>query len=155
MAVCIHTPLPEVVELMRLTSADVNTGNRGVSQITSCSTPERQTRPQTSTSSSSGVVVPDIQVPSDSPWLVDWCANAANNRDTSLVLRLEALHFLSSFVKSYVFLARYTATNNLYCYIPRLSHNKTSTVIGWFLVTCSWSNTNVSRPGYNSAVVVL
>ena len=24
-----------------------------------------------------------------------------------------------------------------------------STVIGWFLVTCPWSNSNVSRPGYN------
>ena len=28
-----------------------------------------------------------------------------------------------------------------------------STVIGWFLVTCPWSNSNVSRPGYNCAVV--
>ena len=28
-----------------------------------------------------------------------------------------------------------------------------STVIGWFLVTCTWSNSNVSRPGYNCAVV--
>ena len=28
-----------------------------------------------------------------------------------------------------------------------------STVIGWFLVTCPWSNSNVSRPGYNRAVV--
>ena len=30
--------------------------------------------------------------------------------------------------------------------IPRLSLNKASSVIGWFLVTCPWSNTNVSRP---------
>ena len=41
----------------------------------------------------------------------------------------------------------------IFCYIPRLSLNKTSTVIGWFLVTCPWSNANVSRPGYNSSVV--
>ena len=42
-----------------------------------------------------------------------------------------------------------------YCYITRLLLNKMSTVIGWFLVTCLWSNSNVSRPGYNCAVVVL
>ena len=41
----------------------------------------------------------------------------------------------------------------VYCYIARLSLNKMSTVIGWFLVTCPWSNSNVSRPGYNCAVV--
>ena len=40
--------------------------------------------------------------------------------------------------------------SNQYCYIPRLSLNKASTVIGWFLVTCPWSNSNVSRPGYNA-----
>jgi len=43
--------------------------------------------------------------------------------------------------------------NNANCYIPRLSLNKTGTVFVWFLVTCPWSNSNVSRPGYNSAVV--
>ena len=42
-----------------------------------------------------------------------------------------------------------------YCYIARLSLNKMSTVISWFLVTCPWSNSNVSRPGYNCAVVAL
>ena len=26
-------------------------------------------------------------------------------------------------------------------------------MIGWFLVTCPWSNSNVSRPGYNCAVL--
>ena len=41
----------------------------------------------------------------------------------------------------------------VYCYIARLSRNKMSTVIGWFFVTCLWSNSNVSRPGYNCAVV--
>ena len=41
-----------------------------------------------------------------------------------------------------------------YCYTPRLSVRKTSIVIGWFLVTCPWSNSNVSRSGYNWAVVV-
>ena len=30
-----------------------------------------------------------------------------------------------------------------HCYIPRLSLSKTSIVIGWFLVTCPWSNSNV------------
>ena len=40
-----------------------------------------------------------------------------------------------------------------YFYIARLSLNKMSTVLGWFLVTCLWSNSNVSRPGYNCAVV--
>ena len=39
------------------------------------------------------------------------------------------------------------------CYIARLSLNKMSTVIGWFLVTCPWSNSNVSRSGYNCTVV--
>ena len=34
-----------------------------------------------------------------------------------------------------------------------LSINKTSTVIGWFLVTCPWSNLNVSWLGKNCAVV--
>ena len=42
---------------------------------------------------------------------------------------------------------------SVYCYIARLSLDKMSSVIGWFLVTCSWSNSNVSRSGYNSAVV--
>ena len=41
----------------------------------------------------------------------------------------------------------------LHCYIPRISLNKMITVIGWFLVICPWSNSNVSRPGYNCAVV--
>ena len=34
-------------------------------------------------------------------------------------------------------------SNKCSYYIPRLSVNKTSTVIGWFLVTCPWSNSNV------------
>ena len=42
---------------------------------------------------------------------------------------------------------------SVYCYIPRLSLSKTSVVFGWFLVTCPWSNLNVSRLGYNWAVV--
>ena len=41
----------------------------------------------------------------------------------------------------------------VYCYIARLSLHKMSTVSGWFLVTRSWSNSNVSRPGYNCAAV--
>ena len=43
--------------------------------------------------------------------------------------------------------------NKTHCYIPRLSLSKPRIVIGWFLVTCPWSNSNVSRPGYNCAVV--
>ena len=39
-------------------------------------------------------------------------------------------------------------------YIPRLSLSKTSIVIAWFLVTCPWSNSNVSRSGYNWAAAV-
>ena len=39
------------------------------------------------------------------------------------------------------------------CYIARLSLNKMSTVIGWFLVTYPWPNSNVSWLGYNYAVV--
>ena len=46
-------------------------------------------------------------------------------------------------------------SNNSYCYIARLSLNKMSTVIDWFLVMCLWENSNVSRPGYNCAVVAL
>ena len=47
----------------------------------------------------------------------------------------------------------YLNDNNNDCYIARLSLNKMSSVIGWFLATCPWSNSNVSRPGYNCAVV--
>ena len=35
----------------------------------------------------------------------------------------------------------------VHCYLARLSLNKMSTVIGWFLVKCPWSNSNVSRSG--------
>jgi len=43
-------------------------------------------------------------------------------------------------VKPVTLNSRKAATdNNNYCYIPRLSLNKTSTVIGWFLFTCLWS----------------
>jgi len=38
--------------------------------------------------------------------------------------------------------------HNNYCYTPRFSLNKTRIVIGWFLVTCPWSNSNVSWLGY-------
>ena len=43
-------------------------------------------------------------------------------------------------------------TLSVYCYIARLSFNNISTVLGWFLVTYPWSNSNVSRPGFNYAV---
>ena len=35
----------------------------------------------------------------------------------------------------------------VYCYIARLSLNKMSTVIGWFLVTCPWTNSNGDPTG--------
>ena len=38
-------------------------------------------------------------------------------------------------------------------FLAKLSLNKMSTVIDWFLVTYLWSNSNVSRPGYNCVVV--
>ena len=38
-------------------------------------------------------------------------------------------------------------------YIPSLSLNLTGTIIGWFLVTRPWLNSNVSRAWYNSAIV--
>ena len=57
----------------------------------------------------------------------------------------QALLFLSM-----LFRAVNNDKSNQYCYIPRLSLNKTRPVIGWFLVTCPWSNSNVSRPGYNA-----
>ena len=41
-----------------------------------------------------------------------------------------------------------------HCYIARLSLNKMSPVIGWFLITYPWSNSNVSRPGNNYCAVV-
>ena len=65
----------------------------------------------------------------------------------SLVGFFDALQLMNIIVRTHL------PWNNLYCYIPRLSLNKMSTVIGWFLVTCPWSNSNVSRPGYNSVVV--
>ena len=38
--------------------------------------------------------------------------------------------------------------NNWYCYIPRLSLNKTGTAIGWFLLTWPWLKSTVSRSWY-------
>ena len=42
------------------------------------------------------------------------------------------------------FLSVLVKTTTWNCYIPNLSLNKTSTVIGWFLVTCPWSNSNLT-----------
>ena len=88
---------------MRPSSAAVYTPNKGVSQISHSDPSERHTQLQTS---ATRAAVSDFQVPTGSPWLVDWCAHAVNKLETSLVLRLEALQFLTSFVKSYIFLAR-------------------------------------------------
>ena len=40
-----------------------------------------------------------------------------------------------------------------FCYNYTQTFTQQNSVIGWFLVTCPWSNSNVSRPGYNCAVV--
>lgn len=111
MVVCVHTPLAEVTEIMGPSTAEVSTGNKGATHAASSNTPEKHCRLHTSTGSRSEMVVADLQVPSDSPWVLDWCVHAVNRRDTSLVVRLEALLFLGSFVKSYVFLARYAIIN--------------------------------------------
>lgn len=99
MVVCVHTPLQEVAEIMRPTSADVNnTGNRSMAQTNSS---------LSDCNSSCATMSPELQVPSESPWLIQWCVHAINRRENSLVVRLEALQVLGSFVKSYVFLLRY------------------------------------------------
>ena len=96
MVVCVHTPLQEVVDIMKPSSAEINTGNRSVSQNNSSTTPD----------SNSVELKPDLQVPLESPWLINWCVQTINRRENSLVVRMEALQFLGSFVKSYVFLLR-------------------------------------------------
>ena len=53
------------------------------------------------------------------------------------------------FMKSCYLPCGWWNNNNNCCYIPRLSLSKMSIVIGWFLVTCPWSNSNV----FNCAVV--
>ena len=103
MVVCVHTPLPEVVELMRPSSTEVNTGNMNL-------TPPGQT-----SLNSLAEVIPGLQVAFDSPWLIRWCTHCANRRDNSLVVRLEAMQFLASFLKSYVFLARYVCAGVTSC----------------------------------------
>ena len=40
-------------------------------------------------------------------------------------------------------------------YIPRLSLNKTSNVIVWFLVTCPWSNSNVPSSLFDHMIACL
>ena len=67
----------------------------------------------------------------------------------------KGLFFKVSFPHLYVlevWHSRMRLCYNKYCHIPRLSLNKTSTVTGWFLVMCFWSNLNVSRTGHNHAV---
>lgn len=96
MVVCVHTPLQEVVEIMRPTSEEISSGNRTVSGNNSSSAHDM----------GSVYVKPDLQVPLESPWLINWCVNTINRRENSLVVRLEALQFMGSFVKSYVFLLR-------------------------------------------------
>ena len=39
------------------------------------------------------------------------------------------------------------------CWLFYVKFSKKSIVIGWFLVTCPWSNLNVSRPGYNKQLL--
>ena len=102
MVVCVYTPLPEVVELMRPNSTEYSSENRSLMPLI----PDRQALNYSSTSSNSGEMIPGLQLPPDSPWLVNWCIHCVNGRDNSLVVRLESLQFLASFLKSYVFLAR-------------------------------------------------
>ena len=106
MVVCVHTPLQEVVEIMRPTTAEISAGNRGTSQ------PNSSTSDSTNGNSSAEMNV-DLQVPPESSWLIHWCVHAINRRENSLVVRLEALQFLGSFVKSYVFLVRYACCLNV------------------------------------------
>ena len=73
---------------------------------------------------------------------VPWDANCETRLDTRW-LRKWSVHSFCDLLGS---------QNEKYCYIPRLSPNKTSTGIGWFLVTCPWSNSNVSRPRYHRGV---
>lgn len=101
MVVCVYTPLPEVVELMRPNSTEYSSENRSLMPLI----PVRQALNYSSTSSNSGEMIPGLQLPPDSPWLVNWCIHCVNGRDNSLVVRLESLQFLASFLKSYVFLA--------------------------------------------------
>ena len=100
---CVHTPLPEVDELLRPSSTEVNTGNMNL------------TSPGQTISNSVAEVIPGLQMAFDSPWLIHWCTHCANRRDNSLVVRLEAMQFLASFLKSYVFLARYVCAGVTSC----------------------------------------
>ena len=52
-------------------------------------------------------------------------------------------------------ITNYYTLNISYHYIPRLSLNKTSTVIDWFLVIYPRSNSNVSQLGYNNNCAVV
>jgi len=119
MVVCVHTPLPEVVELMRPSSTEVNTGNMNL-------TPPGQT-----SSNSVAEVIPGLQMAFDSPWLIHWCTHCANRRDNSLVVRLEAMQFLASFLKSYVFLARYVCAGVTFCN-PALALRSVEFGKSWF-----------------------
>ena len=70
---------------------------------------------------------------------------------------LERMEMCSGCFENFCFTSNFpissVPTNIRNCYILRLSLHKMSTMIGWFLVTCLWSNLNVSRPGYHCAVV--
>ena len=130
---CVHTPLPEVVELMRPSSTEVSTGNMNL-------TPPGQT-----SSNSVAEVIPGLQVAFDSPWLIRWCTHCANRRDNSLVVRLEAMQFLASFLKSYVFLARYVCVG-VTSYNPALALSLSLGFVSEFVKANHNLGTSVGKP---------
>jgi len=91
-------------------------------------------------------------------WLLDTCSQVSSSRRLISMLvsivtnKPDRSHHLciSTLIKRMI---HGSTSFNFCCYIVRLSLDKMSSVIGWFLVTCSWSNSNVCRPGYNCAVV--
>ena len=80
--------------------------------------------------------------------------NATSFPGSSLYLEVEGGPWERGSTERTCKLCSLVQVNKWYCYIARLSRDKMSNVIGWFLFTCPRSNPNASRPGYNCAVVV-
>ena len=75
---------------------------------------------------------------------------------------ITAASFEGTFLSSFLYLLTRTLTifssdgiGAVVMYLDFHLTKRALCMIGWFLVTCAWSNSNVSRPGYNCAVVVL
>ena len=75
-------------------------------------------------------------------WITDWLG---------LYILNDFSRFEYQSLRTYEYV--YTAWYKIFCYIPRLSLNKTSTVICWFLVTCLWWNSSVSRPNTSAQLL--